>query len=415
MRELPRRQNLGGPAGWLAWLRQRLLPGGTDNLMIAAYTILLTALISFILSAHRIAPGAYYTTIVCLSAMFVLQVFFRDLQDRLGEPRAGWLLLGVSAALYLLASYFGLRAEGVSFLPFVLFMLTAQAMVVLPWWPAAAYVGLLTLGWLGALALLGASLGDLLVNLVSIGLGQIFTVTFARVLVLFQQQTARAQALAAELQAANQALASAAERERELSAAEERLRLARDIHDGLGHHLTVLNVQLQAAARLVERDPPRAAQVLAICRDEAQAAMAEVRQSVAAMRHSPLDGRPLEEAIAALVAEFDRASPLDVTFRREGEPAELTQAAALTLYRAAQEGLTNAQKHALAGRVAVTLAFAPGAAALRVRDDGAGAAASGACGFGLAGLRERAAQLGGTLSAGPRPDGGFLLEVEVPL
>jgi len=227
----------------------------------------------------------------------------------------------------------------------------------------------------------------------------------------------RSERLLGELRAANAALEAAALRERELAAAEERVHLAREIHDGLGHHLSVLNVQLQAAARLVERDPARAAETLALCRQEAQAAMAEVRRSVAAMRRSPLDGRRLEEALATLVEDFDRASPLAARFDLRGEPVELAPAAAMTLYRAAQEGLTNAQKHARAGQVRVELLFAPRSVAVRVQDDGATPIASSQspAGFGLAGLRERAEQLGGSLRAGSVADGrGYTLELEVP-
>jgi signal transduction histidine kinase len=111
-----------------------------------------------------------------------------------------------------------------------------------------------------------------------IGLGLLFTATFSVVVMRYAEQKAHAEALLRELQVANAELAAAREREKELAVAGERLRLARDIHDGLGHHLTALNVQLQAAAKLVGRDPDRAASAIAICREEAQAALDEVRR-----------------------------------------------------------------------------------------------------------------------------------------
>ena len=133
------------------------------------------------------------------------------------------------------------------------------------------------------------------------------------------------------------------------------------------------------------------------------------------MRRTPLDGRPLDEALRRLVDDFDRHSPLTARFEREGDPVALAPAAAMTLYRAAQEGLTNAQKHAGAGKVTVALRFAVGAVSLTVRDDGAGRAPGGdGGGFGLAGLRERAEQLGGAFSAGPAEGGGFRIELVAP-
>jgi signal transduction histidine kinase len=227
----------------------------------------------------------------------------------------------------------------------------------------------------------------------------------------------RAEALAAELRATNLALREARERERELAAAEERVRLAHDIHDGLGHHLTVLNVQLQAADKLITRDPERAAAAIALSRAEAQAALAEVRRSVAAMRRAPLDGQTLPEAMAALVRDFDRASPLETTFTLDGAPLTLGPAATMTLYRTAQEGLTNTQKHAAATTVQVLLRYRPDEVQVRVQDNGQGAPTPGdsAGGFGLVGLRERVERLNGTLSAGPEAENdGFVLEVILP-
>ena len=103
----------------------------------------------------------------------------------------------------------------------------------------------------------------------SIALGLIFTLVFSIVLTRLSEQMVRTERLATELQAANEALAAARERELALAVAEERVRLAHEIHDDLGHHLTALYVQLQAATRLLDRDPERAAQALNLCREEA--------------------------------------------------------------------------------------------------------------------------------------------------
>ncbi|WP_322495238.1 histidine kinase dimerization/phosphoacceptor domain-containing protein, partial [Chloroflexus sp.] len=174
-----------------------------------------------------------------------------------------------------MVNYVGLDA-GWTFLPFLLFVIASQAVIGLGVWRGLGISLLLYLGWSGVLWLRDAALEYLLAQTSSILFGLIFTLVFSVVLARLADQMARAERLAAELRAANAALAAARERAVALAAAEERVQLAREIHDGLGHHLTALNGQLQAAARLLDRDPERAAQALALCREEAQAALAEV-------------------------------------------------------------------------------------------------------------------------------------------
>ena len=399
----------------LRWLRERLLPSGDSVMMVVAYAMILTELVSFILlDRGGLPPWRFYGAVLALSALLVLNVTLRDLRESFGEPRGEAILLLGGGALFLLANWLG----GIStFFPFLLFMLGSQAFVTIRSRYALAYAAVLSLAWLALVWLSGFPLDSLGNLAIQIGLGMFFIAIFSTVLRRYGEQTARAEALLRELRAANADLAAAREREKDLAVAEERVRLAREIHDGLGHHLTVLNVQLQAAAKLIDRDPERAAGAIATCRDQAQAALDEVRRSVAAMRPTPLDGRTLDQALAELVRDFDRRSPLETCLELSGDPVVLSPAAAQTLYRAAQEGLTNAQKHAAAQHVTVSLRFGRASVALAVQDDGAGLAgeAGGEGGFGLAGLRERAEQLGGDFSAGPRDGGGFALEMVLPL
>jgi signal transduction histidine kinase len=395
------------------WLQQRLLPKGESMMLYAAYAVILTAIVSFIIAAQGLVPWRYYTTLFLLSALFVLQVIEPDLRTYLGDRRAGWIYVLVGAGLFLLANWVGLH-EGPTFLPFLLFMLASQGVVTLGLSRGIWYSLGVTAGWFFVLWLRGVPTEVLTANLVNIGLGLIFTITFSIVLVRFAEQTARAEALASDLREANAALAAAQRRERELAAAEERVRLARDIHDGLGHHLTALNVQLQAATRLLERDPQRAAAALATSREVAQAALDEVRQSVAAMRRSPLDGRTLPEALAAMVEEFSNNAALHALFEQQGELPPLVPAAAMTLYRTAQEGLTNARKHAAGQRVVVRLVAGADTVQLSVCNDGPEMDMPQGTGFGLAGLRERVEQLGGRFTAAPAVGGGFALMVDLP-
>ncbi|WP_298817917.1 sensor histidine kinase [Chloroflexus sp.] len=386
---------------------------GQRTLMLAAYAIISVALVEFILFHRHFPPAQFYLVVLSLSLLLALNAVWDSLQNRWGKPVAGFIYFGLGAALFLSANYFGLD-EGWTFLPFLLFVLASQAVIELGVWRGLGISLCLTLAWSGVLWLRGAALAQVAAQTTSIALGLIFTLVFSIALVRMAEQKARAEQLAAELRDANAALAAARERELALAAIEERMRLAREIHDGLGHHLTALNVQLQAAARLLDRDRDRAAQALALCREEAQAALAEVRQSVAVMRANPLANQPLADVIASLVRDFGRVSSLHVSFELEGKIGAVAPAVAMTLFRAAQEGLTNAQKHAQATTVTVRLKGDIDWVQIEVINNGPPALPPADTGFGLAGLRERATQLGGTIQAEPRAEGGFRLVVRLP-
>jgi signal transduction histidine kinase len=404
----------GASSGGLGWLRERLLPGGTASIMLAAYAMILAALVTFSLFQRDLSPARFAVGLAALAAIFVLHVLMMDIEARLGQRAGGVAHLALNGALWLVVVWASLGSANFSFAPFLLFMLVAQAVVVLSALGAASYSAALIIGWSALLWLDGFTPAAIGANLISLSTGLVFVVVFSAVLNLYRRQTERAEALLAELSAANAELQQARLRERELAVAEERVRLARDIHDGLGHHLTALSVQLQAAARLVERDPARAAAAIDASRGLARSALDEVRQSVAAMRRTPLDGRGLPEAIATLAGEFGLHAELAAHVEVEGAPAALPPAAAQTLFRAAQEGLTNARRHGGARAVTLSLRYTEAAVTLTVADDGTGASAASGGGFGLAGLRERAEQLGGSLEAGPTP-GGFTLRLTLPI
>jgi signal transduction histidine kinase len=253
----------------------------------------------------------------------------------------------------------------------------------------------------------------------------------AGTLLMVRAQAARerSEALLRQLAAAHDQLRAYAERVRELATAEERNRLAREIHDSLGHYLTVVNVQLAAAQALRERDPARADRAVGEAKRLAGEALAEVRRSVAALRPAVLDALPLRQAIERHVADWRVAGGPEVTLTIEGDAARCGPEVELLLFRAVQEGLTNVRKHARAAHAWVSLRIGQDAAEVRVRDDGEGLASDLARrvpggpardtgdgrGFGLVGLRERAAALGGTLTLVPAAGGGTELCLAVPL
>jgi signal transduction histidine kinase len=302
---------------------------------------------------------------------------------------------------------------------YILFMIIARANATVSPIPALVFSALLAVGYVGVIFSTGFNYGEVGGFLVSMLIGLTFTITLSQVLRLYIEQGEKMTLLLNQLQRANAELVAARAKEKELAIAEERVRMARDLHDGLGHHLTALSIQLQAAEKMVRANPEMTAEAVHNARGEVQAALKEVRQSVAALRESPVDIQNLAQAIGELVAETGQRSGLQSSFVQEGEPTHLSPAAAMTLFRAAQEGLTNVQKHAAGAReLWVRLVYSASSTRLVVENDGQ--QIMGDCQeppgrFGLAGLRERAHLLGGTLDCGPRPGGGFRIQVELPV
>lgn len=243
----------------------------------------------------------------------------------------------------------------------------------------------------------------------------VFVIVFVTLTQKAEMAQKEAESLAGQLAEANDRLSAYAVQAEELATTQERNRLAREIHDNLGHFLTVANVQIKAAQAVMDKDPARAQVALDRAAQLTQDGLAAVRQSVAALRESPVGAVPLPEAVAALAAET-QAAGIVVELAVAGRPRPLDARAELTLYRAAQEGLTNVRKHARASRVDLRLDYRdPAAVALSLRDNGLGGdPAAEPTGFGLLGLNERARQLGGQLTIDTAPGTGFALTLTLP-
>lgn len=242
-------------------------------------------------------------------------------------------------------------------------------------------------------------------------LGLVLTIAMAAVAA--EERRARARA-----QDTNERLRASSERVAELSAAAERNRVARDIHDGLGHHLTAISVLLERAAAFRERDPVAAAAAIEDAHRSARLALEDVRRSVGALREAPFG---LAAALAELARQTRRTDDgrLAVTVQTFGDELRYRPAVLMTLYRAAQEGLTNVHRHANATRASVTVHCAPTEARLVVTDDGNGfvtgtGSGPGELGFGLRGMRERVALVGGSVTVDSGPGRGTRLAVAIP-
>ena len=211
------------------------------------------------------------------------------------------------------------------------------------------------------------------------------------------------------------------ERQEQLAAATaERERLAREVHDVIAHSVSVMTVQSTAARRVIDRDPKRAATALEAIERTGREALAEMRRVLSVLRPAPAtEARAPQRGIGDLDALADqiRAAGLDVTVRLEGNRARVPAALDLSVYRIAQEALTNTLKHGHAHHADVVVRCSEDCVELECTDDGVGAAATtnGASGHGLVGMRERALMLGGAIDAGPRASGGYRVHARIPL
>ena len=255
--------------------------------------------------------------------------------------------------------------------------------------------------------------GEALMNGGIITTAIFFVVMFTQLRVNEQDARIKAEELARQLETANHQLSEYASQAEELAATQERNRLAREIHDNLGHYLTIVNVQIEAAKVTCESDPSRALVALDKAQELARKGLNSVRESVAALRVSPVENRLLKDAITELVEE-SKTSGITTEFNIMGTTKPVESKSALALYRVVQEGLTNIRKHADASRVDVELDFSQNdKIRLTLRDNGVGAADT-SVGFGLIGLRERVQLLGGEFKIETQLERGFQIEVVLP-
>ena len=305
-------------------------------------------------------------------------------------------------------------APSLNFFVIWFYIMAVYTVLTLP--PKAAYTWIVfftlvtlalmvsTYGWVGGITSAGIYAS-----------GFVFFIIFANMTKRANEARQESERLLDELREAHHALQVYAAKAETLAVSEERNRLAREMHDTLGHRLTVSAVQLEAAQRLIPENPARAAQMVETVRRQVRAALTELRQTVAALRQPLESDLPLAYSLPRLIADFEEATGLRIDAELPAPFPALTPQQQLTIYRAVQEGLTNVHKHASASHVQVQVVAGQKSIVLHIQDDGSGLAAAFSGGFGLRGLGERAARLGGTVQLLPRPEGGAVLTMSLPL
>ncbi|MBC9727282.1 sensor histidine kinase [Streptomyces sp. TRM68367] len=211
-----------------------------------------------------------------------------------------------------------------------------------------------------------------------------------------------------------------AEEEARRRATEERLRIARELHDVIGHNVSLINVQAGAALHRLKKHPEQAEEALAAIKESSREALRELRTTLGVLRQvderAPTQPAPGLDRLDELVAAAKPAG-LDIRVHSRGRARELPAAVDLAAFRIVQESLTNVTRHARgATAVEVRLGFGERELSLAVEDDGdaTGPVDRRSAGHGIKGMRERAATLGGELSAGPGPNGGFAVTARIP-
>lgn len=250
---------------------------------------------------------------------------------------------------------------------------------------------------------------------VAFGVTYFFAAVMAQMTRLQLEARTRSMLYAQQLREVNRQLEARLVEARRMAIARERVRMAREIHDGLGHHLTAVIVELQNAEALAGEEPDAAA---AHVRRALEVIRAAMRSSAEMVETLDRFDRPLPRAIQDLVTRWMQTTGTPVILRVDGEGGDLPAAARMTVFRTVQESLTNIQKHARPTRVEITLTRLPDRVTLRVVNDDLGRsdrAEAVRSGFGLVGLRERAQALNGEFDAGPRSEGGFQVSLSLPI
>lgn len=328
----------------------------------------------------------------------------------------GYAWIRNAASFKLALVYFALQISFATILIFLaqspaimiaMLPLAGQSVVVLP---RRLMLGVCVTMWLALVVpmLISAGPGAAAVLGMFFLAGIVFVVVITQLAVKEQRARAEVERLLSELKDANDKLREYANQVEEVATLTERNRLAREIHDSLGHYLTVVIVQIEAATAVMETDRERSLDGLRKAQALAQKGLAEVRRSITALR-SP---HSLIESLTTLFEEC-RVSGVSAEFQLIGTPRKLSPSAELTLYRAGQEGLTNVRKHSRANTATVTLDYSGDQVWLVVRDDGIGSNQPEK-GFGLVGVNERVQLLGGEVRITTAPDKGFSLEVGLP-
>jgi signal transduction histidine kinase len=243
--------------------------------------------------------------------------------------------------------------------------------------------------------------------------GQVFILIFTEMAYTEQQARIKVEKLAEELSQANRQLSEYANQVKDLAVSQERNRLAREIHDGLGHYLTTINMQIKAAIAVMQKDLPQSIHLLENAQQLSVEALDDVRSSVSSLREDNLGALSLGERIIKLI-DSSKSAERNFNFLVEGKPRAMTPQVDVSLFRVVQEAINNANKHSKSTEVNITLNFdEPDIIKLNISDNGKGSETPDG-GFGLIGMKERIRLINGSFEIKTAKGCGFSIIVSVP-
>jgi len=358
------------------------------------HATLLDVILIVIFGMAYIAIGIYGYANAARSEILILKVFYFAVQIPLGS-----LIISLG--------------KGSGFNALLLLPLAGQAVVLLP--ELSAYLANLGIvaTYVIAVRSFTPAWPDVWTTLPIFLAGLVFIVVFTQVAVGEEKARKQVERLLSELQESNRQLSEYSLKVEELAVVEERNRMAREIHDGLGHYLTTVNVQIQAALATLEKKPSRAREMLQKASLLSQEALEDVRNSVATLRAPMDENLPLEQIIRKVLKSCE-CETLETNFMLLGSERPVSPQARFTIFRTAQEAVNNVQKHSHASNLWVALDFrTEKETRLSIKDDGIGSVTVDG-GFGLLGLRERARFVNGELKIITSPGTGFEIQLVVP-
>jgi len=243
--------------------------------------------------------------------------------------------------------------------------------------------------------------------------GQFLIVNFVQMVINEERSRIEIEGLIKDLEATNEQLRLYASQIEDLTLSRERNRMAREIHDGLGHYLTTIGMQIKAAQAIMHKNPNEAAELLKTAETLSTDALKDVRNSVSALRDTSKLEEPLLSRIKRLLRPFENTG-YNTQVNITGEETTLSPEVEVLLFRSLQEGLSNIGKHSNAKKIEVNIAYhKEGNVSLEISDDGSGEKKIDG-GYGIQGIRERVEHLNGTVEISADKNKGFTLRVTVP-
>jgi len=348
--------------------------------------------------------------IVCILIVLIGIIFLPNWNKNLTP----WFVHLRTAVLTILITWLVVLQPGWGVFPILFFLLSPEVMIHYPQRIGLIWLGVFTLLTGGVFVFTDGLVG--LIQLLPYASGYFFFGLFGWVMMQAERDRQRSEQLLTELQETHRQLQEYAERLEELTIAQERNRIAREMHDTLGHRLTIASVQLEGAQRLIYTNPHKVDQILGTVREQVRDGLADLRRTVAMLRASVEEDLPLPQALTKLANQVHEATGIEIHLILEDAFPTLPPSHRQAIYRAAQECLTNIQRHARASEAWIHVRRQDGKISVLIEDNGEGIQAGQMKnGFGLSGLRERSALLGGDCFVDPRPGGGTQITFRLPL